>query len=149
MWYPGSSGTNGAEEAADNSPSKPQTGLPGWPSLPLKTGSAARWFFSEVAAGVEDVLRRAGLNLLLFNIGDNDIASDVGAGADSFQYSGSDAPTVSTPGDPSEYFPDLEVESVYEDAEHDLPTSAVPHEEREDAFDYENFFLLLNTGQFQ
>jgi LacI family transcriptional regulator, repressor for deo operon, udp, cdd, tsx, nupC, and nupG len=30
---------------------------------------AARWFFSEVIAGVEDVLRRAELNLLLFNIG--------------------------------------------------------------------------------
>ncbi len=33
---------------------------------------AARWFFSEVIAGVEDVLRRAGLNLLLFNIGQAD-----------------------------------------------------------------------------
>lgn len=33
---------------------------------------AARWFFSEVVAGVEDVLRSAHLNLLLFNIGHGD-----------------------------------------------------------------------------
>lgn len=33
---------------------------------------AARWFFSEVIAGVEDVLRNAGLNLLLYNIGHTD-----------------------------------------------------------------------------
>lgn len=33
---------------------------------------AARWFFSEVIAGIEDVLRNAGLNLLLYNIGHRD-----------------------------------------------------------------------------
>ena len=84
-----------------------------------------------------------------FDIGDNDIASDVGAGADSYQYSGSDAPTVSTPAEPSEYFPDLDVASVYEDAELELPTSTVPHEEREDAFDYENFFLHSAMARYQ
>lgn len=163
MWYPGSSSTNGAEEAADNSPSKPQTGLPGWPTLPLKTGS--RNAFAEMQQNARPTLRERRMQSHQddpnyqsdnnrdmpgsFNIGDNDIASDVGAGAGSYQFSGSDAPTVSTPRDPSEYFPDHEVESVYEDAEHDLPTSAVPHEEREDAFDYENFFLHSAMARYQ
>lgn len=33
---------------------------------------AFRWFFSEVISGAEEVLRRAGLNLLLYNIGGAD-----------------------------------------------------------------------------
>jgi hypothetical protein len=84
-----------------------------------------------------------------FNNGDNEIASEAGAGADSYQHSGSDAPTLSTPDNPSEYFPDLDTESVYEDAEPDLPSFTVPHEEREDAFDYEHFFLHSAMARYQ
>lgn len=84
-----------------------------------------------------------------FDTSDNEIVSDAGAGAESYQHSGSDAPTLSTPDNPSEYFPDLDTESVYEDAEPELPSSAVPHEEREDAFDYEHFFLHSAMARYQ
>lgn len=163
MWYPGSSATNGVEDVADNTPSKPHVGPTAWGALPLKTGS--RNAFAEMQQNARPTLRERRMQSHQdqpnyqsdnnrdmpgsFDIGDNDILSDAGAGADSYQYSGSDAPTVSTPAEPSEYFPDLDVASVYEDAEHDLPTSAVPHEEREDAFDYENFFLHSAMARYQ
>ena len=160
MWYPGSSATNGAEEIADNTPTKPQAGPKAWGSLPLKTGS--RNAFAEMQKTGRPTLRERRMQSYQddsthesdsnrdmpgsFDISDNEI----GAGADSYQYSGSDAPTVSTPpAEPSEYFPDLDTESVYEDAEPELPSSAVPHEEREDAFDYENFFLHSAMARYQ
>lgn len=170
MWYPGSSG-DGAEASADNTPSRPQPGAKVWGSLPLKTGS--RNAFAEMQQAGTLTLRERrlqnhqgnttyvnhpqqhnqyGSNRDMpgsFDTSDNEIASDVGAAADSYQHSGSDAPTLSTPDNPSEYFPDLDTESVYEDAEPDLPTSAVPHEEREDAFDYEHFFLHSAMARYQ
>jgi hypothetical protein len=174
MWYPGS---DGAGANADNTPSKPRAGPTAWGSLPLKTGS--RNAFAEMQQNGGPTLRERRMQSHQgnptyvpddpqqynghgryqhennrdmpgsFNNGDNEIASEAGAGADSYQHSGSDAPTLSTPDNPSEYFPDLDTESVYEDAEPDLPSFTVPHEEREDAFDYEHFFLHSAMARYQ
>ena len=176
MWYPGSS-TNGAEASADNTPSKSTAGPTAWGSLPLKTGS--RNAFAEMQQAGAPTLRERRMQSHQgnptyipdnpqqhdlhrsyqydsnrdmpgsFDTSDNEIVSDAGAGAESYQHSGSDAPTLSTPDNPSEYFPDLDTESVYEDAEPELPSSAVPHEEREDAFDYEHFFLHSAMARYQ
>lgn len=86
-----------------------------------------------------------------FNTNDNDVVSDAGE-TPSYPNSHSDAPTLPTPtlsetDSVSEYFPDNE--SVYEDAEPDLPSEVVPHEEREDAFDYEHFFLHSAMARYQ
>lgn len=58
----------------------------------------------------------------------------------------SDVSPLPSPGEnwePASESLDTDVESVYEDAEPELPTAGdfVPHEQRADAFDYENFFL--------
>jgi hypothetical protein len=173
MWYPSSDpAMAGAEGNADNAPSRPNAGVKTWGSLPLKTGS--RNAFAEMQhAGAFTLRERRMQNHQgyaannahqygshernrhdgsrdmpgSFDTTDNDIYSN--GGADTYQYSASDAPTLDTPDNPSEYFPDLETESVYEDAEPDLPTSTVPHEQREDAFDYEHFFLHSAMARYQ
>jgi hypothetical protein len=174
MWYPGSSdpAMAGAEANADNTPSKPNTVVKAWGSLPLKTGSRNAFAEMQQAGaftlrerrlqnhqghaannpyqhGSHDRNRHDGSRDMpgSFDTSDNDVSSN--AGADTYQHSASDAPTLSTPDNPSEYFPDLDTESVYEDAEPDLPTSSVPHEQREDAFDYEHFFLHSAMARYQ
>lgn len=179
MWYGGTSDPimDDAEAGADNTPSRPQSGVNPWGSLPLKTGS--RNAFADIAAmqqsgtptlrerrmqsqhghiahdaqnyGPHDRNRHgAGRDMPgSFDTSDNEVHSEIGAGADSYNHSGSDAPTLSTPDAPSEYFPDLDTESVYEDAEPDLPSSVVPHEQRADAFDYEHFFLHSAMQRYQ
>ncbi|KAM0722841.1 hypothetical protein Q7P37_001039 [Cladosporium fusiforme] len=174
MWYAGA--TDSPMESKpheqggmEHSPSKNLQGGAPWGSLPLKTGS--RNAFAEIAAKQQNgslTLRERRMQHRdshhghrytgsrdmpgSFNIGDNEIRSDVGVtpGAESYQHSASDAPTLSTPDNPSEYFPDFDDnESVYEDAEPDLPSSVVPHEQREDAFDYEHFFLHSAMARYQ
>jgi hypothetical protein len=177
MWYPGSSDptTNGAEAGADSTPSRPKPGVQAWGSLPLKTGSRNAFAEIQQAGGPTLLERRMQTHQThsthvvndaqqygshernrnrgsrdmpgSFDSSDNEISSN--SGADTYQHSASDAPTLSTPEDPSEYFPDLETESVYEDAEPDLPSSTVPHEERQDAFDYEHFFLHSAMARYQ
>jgi len=39
-------------------------------SIAVVTPHIARWFFSEVIAGVESVVQQAGMDLLLMNVGD-------------------------------------------------------------------------------
>lgn len=159
MWYPGSSNSavNGAEAGADNTPSRTKPTTQTWGSLPLKTGSRNAFAEMQQAGqnhyaygandwqqnGLHERNRHNGSRDMpgSFDTNDNDVHSEAGAEGRSYQPSATDAPTVSTPDNPSEYFPDLETESVYEDAEPELPSSTVPHEEREDAFDYEHFFL--------
>ncbi|KAL1586961.1 hypothetical protein WHR41_04055 [Cladosporium halotolerans] len=176
MWYSDSSSPAGqspfdAQNQYQRSPSKPEGGDRTWGALPLKTGS--RNAFAEMAAvqrSDSPSLRQRRIQYGEANAGhsnppgqghgrtgsrdmpgsfdtsDNEVLSDAGGGA---QTSTSDAPTLSTPENPSEYFPDNDDESVYEDAEPDLPTSVVPHEEREDAFDYEHFFLHSAMARYQ
>lgn len=169
MWYSGASDSpmETRPHEHENSPSKNVQGG-GWGSLPLKTGS--RNAFAEMAARQNGSLtlrerrmqhrethhghRYTGSRDMpgSFDIGDNEIRSEGGTtpGAESYQHSASDAPTLSTPDNPSEYFLDFDDnESVYEDAEPDLPSSVVPHEQREDAFDYEHFFLHSAMARYQ
>jgi hypothetical protein len=176
IWYGSQSDiAGGAEAGADNTPTRKLPVPQPWGSLPLKTGS--RNAFAELAVKQQSrnlTLRErrfqaahspyiAGENGMhekhmvrgsrdmpgSFNTNDNEVLSNFGAEADEYQHSASDAPTEDTPDNPSEYFPDIDAESVYEDAEPDLPSSIVPHEQREDAFDYENFFLHSAMARYQ
>lgn len=173
MWYAGASDSpmemkQHEKGGMDHSPSKSVEGAAPWGSLPLKTGS--RNAFAEIAAKQNGSLTLRERRLQhresryghkytgsrdmpgSFDIIDNEIRSEGGTtpGAESYQHSASDAPTLSTPDNPSEYFPDFDDnESVYEDAEPDLPSSVVPHEQREDAFDYEHFFLHSAMARYQ
>jgi hypothetical protein len=176
IWYGSQSDAAvDAEAGADYTPTRKLPAQQPWGSLPLKTGS--RNAFAELAAKQQSgnlTLRErrfqathapyiAGENGMhekhmvrgsrdmpgSFNTNDNEIISNFGAEADEYQHSASDAPTLDTPDNPSEYFPDIDAESVYEDAEPDLPSSIVPHEQREDAFDYENFFLHSAMARYQ
>lgn len=153
------------EAGVDNTPSRAKPAGKAWGSLPLKTGS--RNAFAEMQQAGALTLRERRMQTHQgqygsheknrhdssrdmpgsFDTGDNEVYSNTGA--DTYHHSGSDAPTVSTPDAPSEYFPDLDGESVYEDAEPELPSSSVPHEQREDAFDYEHFFLHSAMARYQ
>lgn len=175
IWYgspPDAAG--GAEASADNTPTRKIPAPQSWGSLPLKTGS--RNAFAELAAkqesgnltlrerrfqthspyiadenGTQEAHMVRGSRDMpgSFDTNDNEVVSNFGAEADDYQHSASDAPTLDTPDNPSEYFPDIDSESVYEDAEPDLPSAIVPHEQREDAFDYENFFLHSAMARYQ
>jgi hypothetical protein len=175
IWYGSQTdAAAGAEASADNTPTRKLPASQAWGSLPLKTGS--RNAFAELAAkqnsgnltlrerrfqthpphtadenGTHERHMVRGSRDMpgSFDTNDNEVLSNFGAEADEYQHSASDAPTLDTPDNPSEYFPDLDAESVYEDAEPDLPSSIVPHEQREDAFDYENFFLHSAMARYQ
>jgi len=175
IWYGGSTeAATGAEAIAENTPTRKLPIPQAWGSLPLKTGS--RNAFAELAAkqqsgnltlrerrlqthspyiagedGIhaEHMVRASRDMPGSFDANDNEVLSNFGAEANNYQHSASDAPTLDTPDNPSEYFPDIDAESVYEDAEPELPNSIVPHEQREDAFDYENFFLHSAMARYQ
>jgi hypothetical protein len=178
IWYGGQAdAAGGAEASGENTPTRKTPVPQAWGSLPLKTGS--RNAFAELAAkqqsgnltlrerrlqgnppyiAGEHGMHEGHMGHMVrgsrdmpgsFDTNDNEVLSNFGAEADGYQHSDSDAPTLDTPNNPSEYFPDLDVESVYEDAEPDLPSSIVPHEQREDAFDYENFFLHSAMARYQ
>ncbi|OQO05057.1 hypothetical protein B0A48_08077 [Cryoendolithus antarcticus] len=86
-----------------------------------------------------------------FDFHDNDVTPDADQGAEIDPYDDVILPPPS-PDEGAAYGegPELELdnESIYEDAD-DLPTSVVAHEDREDAFDYEHFFLHSAMATYQ